>query len=87
MPTYNFNPKLNFQQSENKKILKLPSGANGAVGTMWIDLTEPTYGIHGTPEPELIGKVGSHGCIRLTNWDVEELAGMAKPGVVVSSID
>lgn len=87
MPTYTYNPKLNFQQGKNKKILKLPSGANGPVGTVWIDLTEPTYGIHGTPEPELIGKVGSHGCVRLTNWDVEELAGMVKPGVVVSFVD
>ncbi|WP_413228973.1 L,D-transpeptidase [Agrobacterium larrymoorei] len=42
----------------------MPSGANGPVGTVWIDLTEPTYGIHGTPEPEIIGKVGSHGCVR-----------------------
>jgi lipoprotein-anchoring transpeptidase ErfK/SrfK len=54
---------------------------------VWIDLTEPTYGIHGTPDPELIGKVGSHGCVRLTNWDAEELAGMVKPGVIVKFID
>ncbi|MGL4094398.1 L,D-transpeptidase family protein [Agrobacterium cavarae] len=87
MPTYTYNPKINFQQGNNREILKLPSGANGPVGTVWIDLTEPTYGIHGTPEPELIGKVGSHGCVRLTNWDVEELAGMVKPGVVVNFVD
>lgn len=87
MPTYTYNPKVNFQQGDNKKVLKLPGGPNGPVGTVWIDLTEPTYGIHGTPEPELIDKVGSHGCVRLTNWDVEELAGMVKPGVVVSFVD
>ena len=62
-------------------------GPNGPVGSVWIDLTEPTYGIHGTPDPELIGKVGSHGCVRLTNWDAEELAGMVKPGVIVKFID
>ena len=45
------------------------------------------YGIHGTPEPELIGKVGSHGCVRLANWDVEELAGMVKPGVMVEFVE
>lgn len=87
MPKYTYNPKINFQQGDNKKILQLPSGPNGPVGTVWIDLTEPTYGIHGTPEPELIGKVGSHGCVRLTNWDVEELAGMVKPGVTVKFVD
>lgn len=87
LPTYTYNPKINFQQGHNKRILKLPSGPNNPVGTVWIDLTEPTYGIHGTPAPELIGKVGSHGCVRLTNWDVEELARMVKPGVVVEFVD
>lgn len=87
MPTYTYNPKVNFQQGNNTHVLKLPGGPNGPVGTVWIDLTEPTYGIHGTPEPELIDKVGSHGCVRLTNWDVEELAGMVKPGVIVKFVD
>jgi len=87
MPTYTYNPKINFQQGKNRKVLKLHSGPNNPVGTVWIDLTEPTYGIHGTPSPELIGKTSSHGCVRLTNWDVEELAGMVKPGVVVEFFD
>ncbi|WP_342637443.1 L,D-transpeptidase [Rhizobium jaguaris] len=87
MPPYTYNPKINFQLGSNWKILKLPSGPNNPVGTVWIDLTDPTYGIHGTPNPELIGKAGSHGCVRLTNWDVEELAGMVKPGVVVEFVD
>jgi lipoprotein-anchoring transpeptidase ErfK/SrfK len=86
-PPYTYNPKVNFQQGNNKKIMELPSGPNNPVGTVWIDLSEPTYGIHGTPEPSLIDKAGSHGCIRLTNWDVEELAGMVKPGVMVKFID
>lgn len=87
MPTYTYNPKINFQQGNNKEVLDLPGGPNGPVGTIWIDLTEPTYGIHGTPEPELIGKVGSHGCVRLANWDAEELAGMVKPGVLVEFVE
>lgn len=86
-PKYTYNPKINFQQGHNKELLKLPSGPNNPVGTVWIDLSEPTYGIHGTPEPSLIDKAGSHGCVRLTNWDVEELAGMVKPGVVVDFVD
>jgi lipoprotein-anchoring transpeptidase ErfK/SrfK len=82
-PPYVYNPKINFQQGKNKTKLTLPSGPNNPVGTVWIDLSEPTYGIHGTPEPSLIDKAGSHGCVRLTNWDVEELSSMVKPGVTV----
>ncbi len=87
MPTYTYNPKVNFQQGSNTDILTLPAGPNGPVGTVWIDLSEPTYGIHGTPEPSLIDKTGSHGCVRLANWDVEELGSMVKPGVVVELIE
>lgn len=87
MPVFRYNPKVNFKQGKNNKILTIPKGPNGPVGTVWIDLTEPTYGIHGTPDPELIDKVGSHGCIRLTNWDAEELAGMVKPGVIVRFVN
>ncbi|MBY3413972.1 murein L,D-transpeptidase [Rhizobium laguerreae] len=86
MPVYRYDPKRNFKQGKNNKVLTIPKGPNGPVGTVWIDLTEPTYGIHGTPEPKLIDKVGSHGCVRLTNWDVEELASMVKPGVMVDFV-
>ena len=87
MPTYTYNPKINFQQGDNTQVLKVPSGPNGPVGVVWIDLSEPTYGIHGTPEPSRIDKDGSHGCVRLANWDAEELAAMVKPGVTVEFID
>jgi lipoprotein-anchoring transpeptidase ErfK/SrfK len=80
---YYYNPDRNFRQGDNKDKLKLPPGPNNPIGTTWIDLTEPTYGIHGTPEPSKIDKTRSHGCIRLTNWDVEELAGLVKKGVPV----
>jgi lipoprotein-anchoring transpeptidase ErfK/SrfK len=86
MPDYTYNPSINFQQGDNTEILTIPPGPNGPVGTIWIDLSEPTYGIHGTPEPSLIDKTGSHGCVRLTNWDAEELAGMVEPGVVVAFV-
>ena len=87
MPNYTYNPKINFQQGDNAEVLTIPPGPNGPVGSIWIDLSEPTYGIHGTPEPSLIDKTGSHGCVRLTNWDAEELAKMVSPGVVVDFID
>lgn len=83
MPNYTYNPDVNFQQGENTEVLIIPPGPNGPVGSMWIDLTEPTFGIHGTPEPSKIDKTQSHGCVRLTNWDAEELSRMVEPGVPV----
>ncbi|WP_374989869.1 L,D-transpeptidase [Rhizobium sp. TH2] len=86
-PNYTYNPKINFQQGNNTKVLTIPPGPNGPVGTIWIALDKPTYGIHGTPDPSRIGRSQSHGCIRLTNWDARELAKMVKPGVTVEFID
>lgn len=86
-PNYTYNPKINFKQGENDKVLTIPPGPNGPVGSIWIALDKPTYGIHGTPEPSKIGKTESHGCIRLTNWDAAELAKLVKPGVTVEFTD
>jgi lipoprotein-anchoring transpeptidase ErfK/SrfK len=85
-PTYTYNPEVNFKQGDNNKVLTIPPGPNGPVGSVWIDLSEPTFGIHGTPEPSMIDKNGSHGCVRLTNWDAEELAGMVSKGAEVDFI-
>lgn len=86
-PGYTYNPKINFKQGNNDRVLELPPGPNGPVGSIWIALSKPTYGIHGTPEPSKIGKTSSNGCVRLTNWDAEELAGMVAPGVTVSFVE
>jgi len=86
-PEYTYNPKINFKQGSNDKVLTIPPGPNGPVGSIWIALSKPTYGIHGTPEPSKIGKTYSHGCVRLTNWDAAELAGMVKPGTVVEFVE
>ncbi|OCP17572.1 MULTISPECIES: L,D-transpeptidase [unclassified Ensifer] len=86
-PGYTYNPKINFKQGNNDKILTLQPGPNGPVGTVWIALSRPTYGIHGTPEPSKIGKTQSHGCVRLTNWDATELAKMVSVGVTVEFVD
>ena len=84
-PIYYYNPKeLNFSGVKAEGLLEIAAGPNNPVGTVWIDLTEPTYGIHGTPEPSLIAKSESHGCVRLTNWDAEELAKMVKTGATVT---
>jgi len=86
-PEYTYNPKKNFQQGDNDKILRIPPGPNGPVGSVWIALSKPTYGIHGTPNPSTIGKTSSHGCIRLTNWDALELVKLVSKGVTVEFIE
>lgn len=83
MPNYTYNPEVNFQQGDNTEVLTIPPGPNGPVGSMWIALSKPTYGIHGTPEPRQIDKTNSYGCVRLTNWDAEELGSMVSKGATV----
>jgi lipoprotein-anchoring transpeptidase ErfK/SrfK len=82
-PKYSYDPDKNFQQGKNTKKLTIASGPNNPVGSVYIALSKPTYGIHGTPEPSKIDKTASHGCVRLTNWDAETLAHMVRPGVPV----
>ena len=86
-PQYTYNPKVNFKQGDNDGVLTIPPGPNGPVGSIWIALDKPTYGIHGTPDPSKIGKTESHGCVRLTNWDARELAKVVKAGVTVEFVD
>ena len=86
-PKYSYRPEVNFQQKDNDAPLTLPPGPNGPVGSTWIDLTKETYGIHGTAQPELVGKASSHGCARLTNWDVEELSRLVKFGTPVNFLN
>ncbi len=73
-PTYHYNPKLFWDADPSHTKATLAAGPNNPVGTRWIDLSKPHYGLHGTPAPSSIGKRQSHGCVRLTNWDVERLA-------------
>lgn len=80
-PPFHFNPDLFWDASSKDEKAVLKPGPNGPVGVVWIDLSKPHYGIHGTPEPENIGRSESHGCIRLSNWDAARLAQMVKTGV------
>lgn len=83
MPTFHYNPKLFWDAEPGEKKAKIPPGPNNPVGVAWIDLSKEHYGIHGTPVPASIGKTQSHGCIRLTNWDVASLTGSVAAGTVV----
>lgn len=85
-PTYTYRPDVNFEADGVKETLILPAGPNGPVGSVWIDLSKPTYGLHGTPSPASLFQSESHGCVRFTNWDVEELAHLVSPGVEVQFV-
>jgi lipoprotein-anchoring transpeptidase ErfK/SrfK len=82
-PDFHYNPELFWDVSDSKDKQLLPPGPNSPVGVVWIDLSKPHYGIHGTGEPSSIGRAESHGCVRLTNWDAARVAGMVRPGMKV----
>ena len=82
-PTYHYNPKLFWDAEPGDKKAKIAPGPNNPVGVVWIDLSKPHYGIHGTPIPKMIGKTESHGCIRLTNWTAAKVAGVVAAGTAV----
>jgi lipoprotein-anchoring transpeptidase ErfK/SrfK len=85
-PNYTFDPE-NFPESSEAQQLEtrlvLPPGPNNPVGTAWIGLDKPGYGIHGTPNPEQVGHTESHGCFRLANWNADYLARLVEIGTPV----
>lgn len=86
-PTYRYNPEYKFKGVKTDKPFTIKPGPNNPVGAYWIGLSAQGYGIHGTAEPGKIGKSESHGCVRLTNWDVQSLAESAKRGTPVDFLD
>ena len=86
-PTYVYNPDFAFRGVKAKHEFKIAPGPNNPVGLVWIALNEKSYGIHGTPDPEKVGKGYSHGCVRLTNWDALALAKMVRKGTPVEFVD
>lgn len=81
LPPFHYQPDLFWDAKDpGGADLRLKPGPNGPVGVAWLDLTKEHYGLHGTGSPETIGRAESHGCIRLTNWDVLRLSRMLKPG-------
>jgi len=83
-PTYRFDPDMWPEVKGIRRVLIIPPGPRNPVGLCWIGLSLAGYGIHGTPAPEMIGKTGSHGCFRLTNWDALRLGTMVKEDTPVT---
>ncbi len=82
-PHFHYQPELFHEVPSENPTAMLPPGPNSPVGVVWMQLSEPHYGIHGTSEPETIGYTTSHGCVRLTNWDARLLARHTRPGTPV----
>ena len=82
-PSFHYNPDLFWDADADETKAKIPAGPNNPVGMVWVDLSKEHYGIHGTPEPRMIGRSFSHGCVRLTNWDALTLAALVEPGTPV----
>ena len=82
-PRFTYNPELLKSAKATDEKTELPPGPNNPVGVMWLGLSKPHWGIHGTNEPSRMARVETNGCVRMTNWDVLRLATLAKAGVPV----
>lgn len=84
MPTFRYDKAMLTKGERSGDFHMLPPGPNNPVGVIWIQLNKKGIGLHGTSDPDAIGRSASHGCVRLANWDVVRLAGKVKGGVPVS---
>jgi len=86
-PWFLWNPERFWNVDPSKAIAKLPPGPNNPAGTVWMGLSKEHYGIHGSPEPGAVRHGESYGCIRLTNWDADDLAHMVRRGLTASLVE
>jgi lipoprotein-anchoring transpeptidase ErfK/SrfK len=86
-PNYRYNPDYKFKGVKSREAFTIKPGPNNPAGTHWIGLSAEGYGIHGTPNPSKVSKSESHGCVRLTNWDVDRLAKLLKTGAEVAFVE
>lgn len=86
-PEWRYNPRYAFKEIKTTRAFRVAAGPNNPLGTVWIGISKPSYGIHGTPVAEGVGTSFSHGCVRLTNWDVQALAAMVTRRTVVEIVD
>ncbi|MEO5659951.1 MAG: L,D-transpeptidase family protein [Polaromonas sp.] len=82
-PVFTFDPELLKNAKKTDAKTDIPAGPNNPVGVYWLGLSKPHWGIHGTPDPSLVGTAETNGCIHLTNWDVLRVAQVVKTGFAV----
>jgi lipoprotein-anchoring transpeptidase ErfK/SrfK len=86
-PHFHYQPTLFHEVPDSDPEANLQPGPNSPVGVVWMALSKPHFGIHGTSDPDSIGYASSHGCVRLTNWDAEEVSHRISKGVLVEFVD
>ncbi|HEX2834072.1 MAG TPA: L,D-transpeptidase family protein [Thermoanaerobaculia bacterium] len=86
-PHFHYQPTLFHEVPDSDPEANLNPGPNSPVGVVWIALSKPHFGIHGTSDPESIGYASSHGCVRLANWDAREVAQRIAPGAQIEFLD
>jgi len=86
-PPFHYNPDLFWDADPSHAKATIAPGPNNPVGVVWIDLSRKHYGLHGTPEPRLVGRTESHGCVRMTNWDALRVASMVAKGTPVRFVE
>ena len=82
-PVFTYDPALIHNAKPHYAKADIAPGPNNPVGVVWMGLTKPHYGIHGTPEPSQVGRSETQGCVHLTNWDALKLSAIASAGVLV----
>ena len=83
MPTFRWDEGVLNHGIRTENFFMLPSGPNNPVGVAWCALSKAGIGIHGTNQPETIGRASSHGCMRVANWDVIRLTKQITSGIPV----
>lgn len=83
MPNFRYDKSMLQEGVRSDDFYMLPPGPNNPVGVTWIQLNKSGIGMHGTSEPDTIGRSSSHGCVRLANWDIVRLAEKITAGVPV----
>ena len=86
-PEFTYDPELIHGAKPHYEKVRIAPGPNNPVGVVWLGLSKPHYGIHGTPEPARIGHEETNGCVHLTNWDAQRLSSLVSAGTQVDVVD
>jgi lipoprotein-anchoring transpeptidase ErfK/SrfK len=82
-PDFQYDPALLSDRNPKHTKVRIAPGPNNPIGVLWMGLSKPHYGIHGTPQPSLVGRRDTNGCIHLTNWDALKFSALASPGLTL----
>ncbi len=82
-PVFTYDPALLWDSKPTYTKVDIAPGPNNPVGDIWIGLSKPHWGIHGTPSPAKVGREETNGCLHLTNWDAARVSTLVNAGFVM----